>query len=351
VEPSTPAILKPTRKFGCKEIIDGEIAIADSLQHYPTTTVAIDLQQLSRGDRVAATIRSKLWELDRSEIDRTHLAQEISLLTQAMLDFPEVLRLKLVPLLASRFPDAVFYRKTSEKVVALTIDDIPTPEDRDGDSTRKILEAIARHNESIDRSEEQVRATFFAISSHLSDGSDILTDILAAGHELGNHGLADVSAAALTTDEFQRHLFAAHEQLVGVGGRSLRWYRPGRGLYTRKMVALLQTLSDRYGYVPKFALASMIPLDTFPYSSASEFTAAYISKFVFPGSILVLHGGSQLRSENTARVLTTVLAKLRTQGYRVVTLSELMNNSEISDRLGSIARETQQVEDIEPLAE
>ncbi|HKE55684.1 MAG TPA: polysaccharide deacetylase family protein [Pyrinomonadaceae bacterium] len=63
--------------------------------------------------------------------------------------------------------------ETSQKVVALTFDDGPTP-----DATSRILATLEQ---------EHVRATFFVIGGeleqHLNEGKKIVT----AGHELGNH--------------------------------------------------------------------------------------------------------------------------------------------------------------------
>jgi peptidoglycan/xylan/chitin deacetylase (PgdA/CDA1 family) len=77
------------------------------------------------------------------------------------------------------------------------------------------------------------------------------------------------------------------------------------------------------GYEPRFALASMLPVDTFQPTNDPTFTAWYVSQFIFPGSILLLHGGSVARSDNTALALGRILKQLKALNYRVVTLSEL----------------------------
>jgi peptidoglycan/xylan/chitin deacetylase (PgdA/CDA1 family) len=69
---------------------------------------------------------------------------------------------------------------------------------------------------------------------------------------------------------------------------------------------------------------TMIPLDTRKGTNHPQFTTWYISQFIFPGAILVLHGGFPERDENTAIVLKNLLAKLHDRGYQVVTLSQLV---------------------------
>ncbi len=232
---------------------------------------------------------------------------------------------QLVIQLAKRFPDAIFYKETTERIVALTIDDVPTPNDPDDASTRCILSAIATHNQAIDEAGDRVRATFFIITSHLASGSTILSDIVAAGHEIGNHGIADDNTALQHPEIFSLQLRASHQRLMQDCSQPPRWYRPGRGLYTPAMV---QSLRQMDGYEPRFALASMIPIDTFTPTNNPEFTVRYVSQFIFPGAILLLHGGSIANCQNTAAALTRILSLLKRQHYRVVTLSQLWDHVE-----------------------
>lgn len=228
--------------------------------------------------------------------------------------------LKLVALVAKIFPDAVFYKPTTDKIVALTIDDIPTPNEPDDRSTQIILDAIEEYNQQSKSPEDIVRATFFVITSHLTENSTIIEKILQQGHEIGNHGLGDETAAFLSEGEFARQLEFTDAKLTQLGQQPIKWYRPGRGLYNRGM---LQILHQHAKYQPKFALASMIPIDTLSLTSNPKFTAWYVSQFIFPGPILLLHGGSRQRSKNTAIALKAIINHLKKQNYRIVTLTQL----------------------------
>ena len=64
----------------------------------------------------------------------------------------------------------------SEKVVALTFDDGPTP-----DKTNQILQILA---------EEQIPATFFLIGQEVQQHPQLVRQILAAGHQVGNHSFS-----------------------------------------------------------------------------------------------------------------------------------------------------------------
>lgn len=221
----------------------------------------------------------------------------------------------LVAGISKLFPNAVFYKQTSSKILSLTIDDVG------GDDTLKILDAIDSFNQGIPNEQYQIRATFFVISEKV-DGSRILDEILNRGHEIGNHGHEDRFHAFLCPNDFESEINKTHEILTSNNTvkAKIKWFRPGRAFYNGCM---LKVLKEMTGYYNKFALASMLPLDTFPIVDRPNFTIKYTSLFIFPGSILLLHGGTPERTINTVEVLRTLLPLLMQQEYKVVTLSEL----------------------------
>jgi peptidoglycan/xylan/chitin deacetylase (PgdA/CDA1 family) len=218
---------------------------------------------------------------------------------------------------ARLFPDALFYAPIQQPVVALTIDDVPTPGDRDDHSTRLILEAIETYNQT---ATQPVRATFFVITDHLNAGSTILQEIVAAGHEVANHGTTDTTPAMLEPVAFERHFREAHDLITDATQQPIRWYRPGRGLYNRAMVEHIKLTP---GYESLVALASMVPFDTLQPWTTPNLNSWYLSRFIFPGAIFVIHGGSLERCVQTSQALPRLLEAMDRQGYRVVTLSEL----------------------------
>ena len=219
----------------------------------------------------------------------------------------------LVISISKLFPNAVFYKQTSSKIISLTIDDVG------GDDTLKILDVIDSFNQD-KREQDRIRATFFVISEKV-DGTRILDEILNRGHEIGNHGHQDHFHAFLCPNDFESEFNQTHKILSSNTVRSqIKWLRPGRALYNGWMLNILRGMT---GYYDKFALASMLPLDTFPITDNPNLTIKYVSQFIFPGSILLLHGGTSRRTANTVEVLSRLLTKLRQQEYKVVTLSEL----------------------------
>lgn len=230
----------------------------------------------------------------------------------------------IVSLVARLLTGAIFYQPTQEKIIALTIDDAPTPNDPEERSTNRLLEAIASHNREYRGTIKPVKATFFLITGQLQANSTLIDRLIAQGHEIANHGTQDVRTSQLSPAAFESQFQEANDILSRLSGQMLRWYRPGQGFYNQSMRSFLQGF---LGYESRFALASMIPFDTNPETNHPQFTTWYISQFIFPGAILVLHGGSPERDQNTSIVLQNLLVKLYRQGYEVVTLSELVDRS------------------------
>ncbi len=93
-----------------------------------------------------------------------------------------------------------------------------------------------------------------------------------------------------------------------------RWFRPGSGYYDDAMLDLL----DLHGY--RCALGTVYPVDA--HIPWSRFAARWILWRSRPGAVIILHDRRK-RGERTLKTLRRVLPRLRKEGYRFVTLSEL----------------------------
>ena len=89
----------------------------------------------------------------------------------------------------------------------------------------------------------------------------------------------------------------------------------------------IANLTAGENYDLQLVLASMIPFDTFELTNHPWLTAMYAKQMIFPGAILVFHANSIKIANNTASALTTILEDLRQKGYRIVTVSQLLDLS------------------------
>jgi len=195
-------------------------------------------------------------------------------------------------------PEVVFSAEVSQPVVALTIDDGPSS------ATAEILEVLREH---------EARATFFLIGTHLQADMEMAERILEEGHEVGHHMMEDRPSRGLAQDAFEERFDAMDGLLAELG--TGRVFRPGSGWYNDEMV---EFAAER-GY--RTVLGSVYPFDAhLPWTG---FLSWYVLETVTPGAIVVLHDGPE-RGLRTAEALRTVLPELRRQGYRMVSVSELL---------------------------
>lgn len=198
-------------------------------------------------------------------------------------------------------PGPLFSVETLTPLVALTIDDGPDPH-----TTQKILEVLE---------ENDARATFFLITDHIEGNEELVTQMLAQGHELGNHTVEAEASIKLDEELFERKFLEADDILSQYADVS--WFRPESGVYDQEMLQIVSS----HGY--QTALGSVHPLD--PQIPSAAFSSWYTLQNVHPGSIIVLHDRAD-RGERTAEVLAEVLPELERRGYQVVTLSELVES-------------------------
>jgi peptidoglycan/xylan/chitin deacetylase (PgdA/CDA1 family) len=204
----------------------------------------------------------------------------------------------LIETVARKSHGVLYFVKTQERVVALTIDDAPHPA-----VTPQILDVLQQH---------RAHATFFIIGEHARGNQALLDRIRLDGSELGNHLNREYPSIRLEPTEFDQELRAVDEVIRPT--TTTKWFRPGSGWFNERMLIQAQ----RQGY--RCALGSVYPFDTILRSE--WLIARYIRTQVFPGAVIILHDGKSDRIR-TVRVLKTVLPELKRLGYEVVTLSEL----------------------------
>ena len=197
--------------------------------------------------------------------------------------------------------------ETSQRVVALTFDDGPTR-----DRTAEVLRLLRA---------EQVRATFFVTGGELEQNLDAGREIVAAGHELGNHSYSH-ERMVFVTPSFVQHEVERTDELIRAAGHTGEiYFRPP---YGKKLFALPLYLS-RHG-------RTTITWDVEPDSELpADADAAAITRHVMsrtrPGSIILLHVMYPSRAE-TMKAVPSIIEGLRREGYRFVTVSELLAAAE-----------------------
>jgi peptidoglycan/xylan/chitin deacetylase (PgdA/CDA1 family) len=195
--------------------------------------------------------------------------------------------------------DVLCYVDTEARAFALTFDDGPHPE-----TTPRLLDVLERH---------AARATFFLIGERVVGNESIVARIAAQGHEVANHLMRDERSVLIPDDRFRRELAEVNALLAPYG--EVRWFRPGSGWFTPRMLRHAGTHDLRAVLGTVVAMHDGGPRDG---RIARNLLAA-----IRPGSIAVLHEGTD---ERRGVVATTdqVLAELGRRGLAAVTVSDLV---------------------------
>lgn len=105
--------------------------------------------------------------------------------------------------------------RTHEPVVIPTFDDGPTP-----GRTHDVLRALA---------DQRATATFFVLLTSVRANRGLLDEVVAAGHEVGLHGVDHRHLPTLDRAELVRVLREGKAELEDALGRPVRWFRPPHG--------------------------------------------------------------------------------------------------------------------------
>ena len=106
-------------------------------------------------------------------------------------------------------------RARGQRPVVLTYDDGPEP-----GGTDVVLKVLAEHG---------VTATFFVLLSRTRRYPGLLSEVLAAGHEIGLHGVDHQRLTTLDPAHVAQRTADARHELEDTIGREVRWFRPPYG--------------------------------------------------------------------------------------------------------------------------
>ncbi|MGB3266951.1 MAG: polysaccharide deacetylase family protein [Microcoleus sp.] len=191
--------------------------------------------------------------------------------------------------------------KDSDKVIALTVDDGPWPE-----TTEQMLDIFQQND---------VKATFFWIGKSIENSPEIARKVVAAGHAIGNHTWHhwyDSMDAATAASEIDR----TAQLIYDTTGVKTTFFRPPGGVLNN---GLAKYAKDRNYSVVMWSVTSA---DTDPRAQPSAFVNNVL-KGAKPGAIVLMHDGGGDRSR-TVKALPEMIAGLKKQGYRFVTVPELL---------------------------
>ena len=219
--------------------------------------------------------------------------------------------LTLIFLFLTAFSAFAFYRdenifychKNNAQKIALTFDDGPHPK-----YTPKILEILKKYD---------IKATFFVIGQNVEFYPGIVEQIIADGHEIGNHTYRHKHTKMLTDEIFEQDVSKCDIMIYDNCDYEIKIFRPPEGYVDEKV----KKIADELGY-------SIIlwNIDTKDWAHATPYQIEKnVINNISAGDIILMH--DYVSGENsTIEALERIIPKLLDENYKFVKVSELIEN-------------------------
>lgn len=189
-----------------------------------------------------------------------------------------------------------------DKVVALTFDDGPSK------YTKDILDILKKYDAC---------GTFFLIGNKVSFYGEVLREMLSEGNEIGNHSYDHKYLTRLSEEEVKDEINKTQDEIKRVTGYTPTLFRPTYGGYNNTLKSYIDLT---------FVLWDV---DSRDWSVKSTEGIMYnVFKDVKSGSIILFHDNH----EYSVNALPSVIKELKKQGYKFVTVSELLELKKLWER-------------------
>lgn len=197
---------------------------------------------------------------------------------------------------------------TKNKVVAFTFDDGP-----DVQFTRQILNIFRK----VDG-----KATFFMVGEQIDANEEIAREVHEAGHEIGNHTYSHPDLTTLSLEKATMELQRMDTRIRELTGMSPSCFRPP----FFQINPSLAELAKGAGYA-MISACNTGARDWEQPQPSVDYMVAQTKEVTEAGSVFIFHDGYGDRT-NTVETVSILVNALHAEGYRFVTISELISLSE-----------------------
>jgi polysaccharide deacetylase family sporulation protein PdaB len=192
-----------------------------------------------------------------------------------------------------------------EKMIALTFDDGP-----DECFTPQILDILKKYN---------VSATFFVVGEKVGWHPEIVKRQYEEGHEIGNHTFTHINVCHNCPYEIQNEISKTQEIIKDTIGEEPKLFRPPYRAINDEMCSIIKNKDMN------IVLWSDLDARDWSNPGVSSICQTIITQ-VKNGSIILLHDYNNIRNSKsqTIQALDIVIPKLQEEGYKFVTVSEMI---------------------------
>jgi len=188
-------------------------------------------------------------------------------------------------------------------MVALTFDDGPDPV-----FTPVILEKLRKYG---------VKATFFLLGTNMEKFPELVKQIAAEGHVIGNHSYDHPKLADETDDAYHQQIQKSDALIQTLVGYKPKFFRPPYGSITENQV---RWATEQGMMITQWSI------DTLDWKGlpAQTITDTVIAN-VLPGSIILQHNAPGVPLQGTVDALEYIIPQLQMKAVRLVTLPEMFS--------------------------
>ena len=193
---------------------------------------------------------------------------------------------------------------TDEKRVALSFDDGPSPR-----NTPALLSVLER---------QHVPATFFLLGLRARQFPKLAAELVAAGHEIGNHTDLHLPLPFLSAAHIEREIRRGIESIEASTGIRPTYCRLPFGWYSQRVLRAL------HGQGQRPVLGNVYPRDS--RRPGRDRIVQRVLDRIRPGAIVILHDGGwhpEVDRGQTVDAVDALIDRLGADGYRFQTVSEL----------------------------
>jgi len=200
-------------------------------------------------------------------------------------------------------PKVVRTVPTQQPMVALTFDDGPYPI-----YTPAILRLLDEYH---------AHATFFMIGTAIEQHPEIVREVVAQGHVVGNHTYTHPhDLRACSPEQVHQELHQCAESIATITGHQPSLFRAPCG----RLNATIMHIATAQHYT---VIGWTVCADHHEAPTPEQMAYRVLTR-VHPGAIILLHDGRTNARWKDVKATALILAELHRQGYQCVTLPELL---------------------------
>lgn len=162
--------------------------------------------------------------------------------------------------------------------------------------------------------ENQIKCTFFLSGPWVKEYPEIVQKIKEDGHEIGNHGYRHIDLSNLSKTEIKEEIRKTHQIIKAGTGVEAKLIRTPNGDYSNHVIEAIH----ESGYE-----AIQWGTDSLDWMNPGvDSIIERVCQQAHPGDIILMHASDTC--QQTAEALPVIIKNLQDQGYKMLTVSELL---------------------------